>query len=281
MGLSTAHKAPGLSKAASRLGRRVLGEEAIPLWSRDLPGGGSRRRPLPASAAHVLLIPSCTGAMFAGEGGSAAEALVALCSRVGIGVAVPQEVASLCCGMPWTSKGLQRGAEVMRAHLAEVLERSGHGASLRVVTDAASCTEGLAKSLAAADVEDFLQDAVAFTAEVLLPRLAPRPVVEKLALHPTCSSTRSATNEALYEIAAAVADEVFVPPSWGCCGFAGDRGMLHPELTAAATAAQAAEVLEYDADAHASCNRTCELGMSRATGKPYVHVLTLLEQATQ
>ena len=57
-----------------------------------------------------------------------------------------------------------------------------------------------------------------------------------------------------------------VPDTWGCCAFAGDRGLLHPELTASATAAQAAEIAEGHFDAYASCNRTCELGMTRATG---------------
>jgi len=35
------------------------------------------------------------------------------------------------------------------------------------------------------------------------------------------------------------------------------------------------------ATAHASCNRTCELGMTRATGEPYRHVLELLEELTR
>jgi D-lactate dehydrogenase len=34
-----------------------------------------------------------------------------------------------------------------------------------------------------------------------------------------------------------------------------------------------------DATAHASCNRTCELGMTRATGEGYRHVLELLADA--
>ena len=72
-----------------------------------------------------------------------------------------------------------------------------------------------------------------------------------------------------------------MPDAWGCCGFAGDRGMLHPELTASATAAEAAEVRALGADAHASCNRTCELGMTRATGSEYRHILELLEEATR
>ena len=97
----------------------------------------------------------------------------------------------------------------------------------------------------------------------------------------TCSSTQMGLNPALQAVGAAVASTVTVPDAWGCCGFAGDRGMLHPELTASATGAEAAEVRALDAEAHASCNRTCEIGMTRATGKEYRHVLELLEEATR
>jgi len=78
-----------------------------------------------------------------------------------------------------------------------------------------------------------------------------------------------------------VADRVDVPENWGCCGFAGDRGMLHPELTESATRAQAADVATLDTAVHASCNRTCELGMTRATGRDYRHVLELLEEVSR
>jgi D-lactate dehydrogenase len=56
--------------------------------------------------------------------------------------------------------------------------------------------------------------------------------------------------------------------------------MLHPELTASATKAQAAELAAGDFDAFASCNRTCELGMTRATGQQYQHVLELVDWAS-
>jgi D-lactate dehydrogenase len=78
-----------------------------------------------------------------------------------------------------------------------------------------------------------------------------------------------------------VAERVQIPENWGCCAFAGDRGMLHPELTASATEAEAAGVAAMGATAHASFNRTCELGMTRATGEPYRHVLELLEELTR
>ena len=57
--------------------------------------------------------------------------------------------------------------------------------------------------------------------------------------------------------------------------------MLHPELTASATRDEAAEVAAGGFEAHASCNRTCEIGMSRATGKEYRHILEILEERTR
>ncbi|MBP8918995.1 MAG: oxidoreductase [Micropruina sp.] len=87
--------------------------------------------------------------------------------------------------------------------------------------------------------------------------------------------------EHLRRLAAACADEVTVPFEAGCCGFAGDRGLLHPELTASATAREAAEVNGVHYDDHLSSNRTCELGLTRATGRRYRHAIELLEELTR
>jgi D-lactate dehydrogenase len=119
-------------------------------------------------------------------------------------------------------------------------------------------------------------DAVTFITEHVLPVLSDHPRLASLTVHPTCSSTQLGINDALLALARAVAQDVSVPLDWGCCAFAGDRGMLHPELTASATASEAAQVRARPTDAHASCNRTCEMAMTRATGHPYRHVIELL-----
>jgi D-lactate dehydrogenase len=72
-----------------------------------------------------------------------------------------------------------------------------------------------------------------------------------------------------------------VPTTSTCCGFAGDRGFLHPELAQAATRPQAAEVDSDRFDDHLSSNRTCEIGLERATGEPYESVILLLERLTR
>ena len=69
-----------------------------------------------------------------------------------------------------------------------------------------------------------------------------------------------------------------IPDAWGCCAFAGDRGILHPELTASATKKEAASFSEQDFDAYLSTNLTCEIGMSRATGKSFKHILVTLDE---
>ncbi|XVQ90442.1 hypothetical protein ACQP2K_25630 [Microbispora siamensis] len=123
-------------------------------------------------------------------------------------------------------------------------------------------------------------DAVAYTAEHLLSRLPAGRRLPSLALHPTCSSVRLGLDAAIARVADAVAERVAVPDGWGCCAFAGDRGLLHPELTASATRAEAAAVAAGDFAAHASVNRTCEIGLTRATGRPYHHLLELLDRVT-
>lgn len=277
---------PALVQAPNRLARGILGAETVPLWSPDLPrGGASRKRPAPTKEPEAVYLPACVNTMFgAAQGGEGVQrSFEQLCERAGIAVVVPPDVDGLCCGTPWSSKGLPDGASVVRERTLAALRSATRDGELPVVCDASSCSEGILHLIESDERLPRLRviDAVEFAAERILPRLPEAERVDSLVIHPTCSSTRLGMNPALTALAEAVARTVSVPDDWGCCAFAGDRGMLHPELTASATARQADQVRALAADAHASCNRTCELGMTRATGEPYRHILELLEQATR
>jgi D-lactate dehydrogenase len=169
----------------------------------------------------------------------------------------------------------------MRQRVLPILRRATRDGALPLVCDASSCTEGLIKMLSSVEGTAIrVIDIVTFVAERIVPILGDHRRIASITLHPTCSSTQLGIDDDLRTVAGAVAERVDVPASWGCCAFAGDRGMLHPELTAAATAAEAAEVTALGGAAHASCNRTCELGMTRATGQTYRHVVELLAEVT-
>ncbi|MBD5784805.1 FAD-binding oxidoreductase [Cellulosimicrobium terreum] len=318
-----------LVRGASQVGRALLGADVVPLAGADLPGPGSRRGAGPevqvpdarvpegptGAGPRAVLFASCTGEMFAPAAGGvgAEEALRRLCERAGIGLTTPAGVGSLCCGTPWSSKGLPDGAATMARRVADALWVATREGELPVVCDASSCTHGLVESVRRlagdpagpdgaegagdADLRERASrlrfvDAVTFVRTDVLPALAGRGVeiarVGDVVVHPTCASVHLGTVDDLRAVAAAAAERVEVPASWGCCGFAGDRGMLHPELTAGATHAEAGEVARLGGsldgggfDAYVSSNRTCETGMSRATGHDYVHVLEVLEAATR
>jgi len=292
----------GASRAGLRLGgplaRRTKRGQALPG-----PAPGKLPSTIHEGAAAVY-VPSCTNRIFgppadgpktsiyrtgSSRRRSLVEALVEVSARAGLPVWIPPDVAGSCCGLPWSSKGF---AAAHRHKANEMVERlwewSGEGA-LPIVIDAASCTQGvsdpgdgvLSEENAARLAELEIVDSVAWAHDRLLPWLEVDERVGSATVHPTCATRHMGLTPRLRALAGELAEEVYVAPSSTCCGFAGDRGISHPELTASAIAAQAAELAGRHFDAHLSSNRTCEIALSRATGAPYESVILLLERLTR
>jgi D-lactate dehydrogenase len=281
----------GLSGAA----RALVGDELMPAWPANMP------RPAPAKlprtereGAAAVYLPACVNRIFGrahgdGAGLSLPTAVVALSARAGAPVWIPPDVAGHCCAVPWSSKGYAEGQAVMATRTVEAMWRwSGEG-ELPIVTDASSCALGLAVELPEAlDDENSerhskleIRDSIAWVHDWLLPELEVNRRLGSVALHPACAARHLGLGMKLGAIAEALAGDVTVPRTATCCGFAGDRGMLHPELTAAATADIAAELGDRRFDAHLCSNRTCEIGLQQGTGRAYESFVFALEQATR
>lgn len=168
--------------------------------------------------------------------------------------------------------------------VARLWEWSEEG-RLPVVIDAASCTGAIADPADGVLSEENagrlsqieIVDSVAWALR-LLPNLEIPQKAGSATAHPTCATRRLGLAHPLRALTEALADEVYIAPSATCCGFAGDRGITHPELTASATRPQAEELAGRSFDAYLSSNRTCEIAMSRATGQRYESVVCLLER---
>ncbi len=278
----------GASRAAIRAGGPLARRTKR---GAGLPSAASSRLPATTrEGAAAVYVPSCTNRIFgaAGERGLA-EALVEVSARAGLPVWIPGEVAGSCCGLPWGSKGFATAQRRKANELAQRLWRwSGEG-ELPVVIDAASCTHAIAEPgdgvLDEANAERLtaleILDSVAWAHDRLLPELEVRRKVGSATVHPTCATRQMGLAPRLRALAGALAEDVYVAPSSTCCGFAGDRGFSRPELTAAATAPQAAELAGRRFDAHLSSNRTCEIGLSRATGETYESFVFLLDELTR
>jgi D-lactate dehydrogenase len=296
----------GVEKA-SRAGLRLGG----PLARRTKRGAGLPKAAagkLPATTrkgASAVYIPSCTnrifgptpadgpkrgaGVRFSAQRQGLAGALVEVSGRAGSPVWIPAEVSGSCCGLPWSSKGFGDAHRHKANEMVERLWRWSDEGELPVVIDAASCTHAVAEPGEGVLTEENAErlgelqilDSVAWAHDRLLPQLQVARKVGSATVHPTCATRQMGLAPRLRSLANALAEDVYVAPSATCCGFAGDRGFSHPELTAAATADQAAELLGRDFDAHLSSNRTCEIGLARATGESYESFVFLLEELTR
>ncbi|MFJ6514151.1 FAD-binding and (Fe-S)-binding domain-containing protein [Streptomyces sp. NPDC091406] len=287
----------GPLQAVTRLARKAVRPDLVPEWLPQIPGAAARRLP-PTSrvGASAVYYPACVNRIFAGpDGGDAgpgpslAEAVVAVSGRAGKPVWIPEDVTGTCCATIWHSKGYDAGNRIMANRIVEAAWGWTAGGALPLIVDASSCTLGIAEEVVPYLTEDnralhrelTVVDSLVWAAEELLPHLTVFRTAGSAVLHPTCSMEHLGDVGQLRALAAACAEEVVVPDDAGCCAFAGDRGMLHKELTDSATAKEAAEVDRRPYDAYLSANRMCEIGMERATGHPYRSALIELEHATR
>jgi D-lactate dehydrogenase len=286
---------PGAPAAATRALRAAAGAELVPTWPANMPEPAPATLPATARAgAAAVYLPACINRIFGAakgrpRGAGLPEALVTVSERAGLPVWIPEDVAGSCCATPWSSKGYRAGNAHMANAVVDALWRWTGGGELPVVVDASSCTLGLLEDVpphlddenARRHGELEILDSIEWAHDRLLPRLTVTRRVASATVHPPCSTRHLGLNGKLEALAGALADEVNVPVAATCCGFAGDRGLLHPELTAAATRDEAAELDGRRFDAHLCSNRTCEIGLQQATGADYASFVYLLEAATR
>ena len=277
-----------LVQQVTNVARALVGDDTVPQYRPELTKGGKTRSK--AFGTRVgkagvepsgVFVPACVNSMFGpqGQGVGASEAFARLVERAGLALTVPENIDGLCCGTPWSSKGMSTGHDIMQRRVRDELVAATDGGRLPVVVDASSCTHGFLDM--AEGIGITVVDAIQFVDEYVLDNLKVGRKVDSVTLHPTCSSTHLGIVDTLKRVAAAAAEDVRVPAEWNCCGYAGDRGMLHPELTHSATKREAAQAKEANSQCHASSNRTCELGLTAATGKDYEHVLEILERVSR
>ena len=246
------------------------GPAALRLRNRAMPGRRPRELPFTVrEGAAAVYLPSCVNRIFGNAPGHAGApsvpyALVAISLRAGLPLWIPDDVVGSCCGAALELEGLparpRPHGRVDRSSLPAGCRRQ-----LPVVIDATSCTHELIEDHGAAASSPRL---IAWVHDHLLDRLE---VSRKLARRrgtPACSS-RHLGLSASFRRSPRAFRRCRRPRRHGCCGMAGDRGLLHPELPASALRDVASELDGRSFDACVSSNRTCEIALQDVTGPPY------------
>ena len=281
--------------AVTNMARAVVSKDLMPGWLPNMPAAAKARLPkTPREGAAGIYFTACVNRIFGRMLGqerelSLQEAMIAVSARAGMPLWIPDDVGGHCCATIWHSKGYVEGNAAMANRTAESLWRWSDSGRLPIVCDASSCSFGITSEiveyLTPENRERHAQlrvfDSVAWAHDRLLPKLQIRRKAASAVVHPSCSINHLKLANKLQALAVAMADEAVTPAAHGCCGFAGDRGFLHTELTRSATAEEAEEVRARKFDAYLGSNRTCEIGLNLATGKDYVSFVYLLEELTR
>ena len=203
--------------------------------------------------------------------------MTGLCAKAGYQVIFPERMDSLCCGTIWESKGMPEIADTKVRELEDMLWKASEGGKYPVVCDQSPCLHRMKKYMTKVKVYEsaefvwlFLKDRLKFTRK-------DTPV----ALHLTCSTKLMKIDRIVYDLACLCSSDVLVPEGVGCCGFAGDKGMTHPELNRYALRKLKAQIDQKGITTGYSNSRTCEMGLRTNSGIPYMSIIYLVDSCTE
>ena len=273
------------------LGSKMMGGLArgmhtagLPLWTPSFPKSYNATKKLAnatESDLKVVYFPSCLNQTMGTDNLSdgmkpLAEEMTELLNKAGYEVIFPEKMDHLCCGTIWASKGLPEIADKKTRELEEALWKASEGGKYPVVCDQSPCLHRMKQKMTRIQ----LYESAEFVWKFLRDRLVFTQSDTPVALHLTCSTRLMQIDKMVYGLACLCSSQVFVPEGVGCCGFAGDKGMTHPELNAYALRKLAGQIKERGIEVGYSNSRTCEIGLRTNAGIPYRSIIYLVNANT-
>ena len=211
-------------------------------------------------------------------------------TRAGLRIALPKEVHGLCCSQIWEHKGDPEGQKTIANKTVETFYELTDSGRIPIFCDTTSCTHSL---LSLAKEKDMLtdenrrryatlkiMDITRWLLDHVLPAVKVTARKKKVALHPTCAARILGLDGLMTQIAEACAEEVIVPGDAYCCGAAGDRGFIFPEVAQSATRDERSNLADEKFDGYYSLARTCEISMMSTIGRPYESIVYLVDETT-
>ncbi|KMJ52991.1 4Fe-4S ferredoxin [Vogesella sp. EB] len=284
--LDTLHAVAGdtATGAIMRGLRKVVGRK-IPRWTPYFPRAAGKLQLATGqtgSARKVVYLPSCLTRTFvpsakAPDARPLNEVVASVLNKAGYQLLYPDNLANLCCGTPFKSKGASEAAQKIINEVEAALLAASDNGRWPVLIDNGVCTAALLdgvqdKRLRIVDVTTFVQEEAAQYLQF-------SPQDETVALHVVCSMRKKGQSATLNALARRCASTVIEPAGITCCGFAGDKGFSHPELNESALTGLKQQVAGCGGGF--STSATCEIGLSSHSGIPYQHLMVLVDRATQ
>lgn len=196
--------------------------------------------------------------------------------RAGFTIIYPESIDTHCCGMPFSSKGFAEANQEQSDALEVALLKASDNGKYPVLYDMSPCfyhsKEEFSKTLKIVDPIEFMLDYV-------MPQLTVKNKKDTIAVFPVCSVKKIGKTEQLVALSKICADKVTLIDS-NCCGFAGDRGFLIPELNEHGLR-ELKEQIPTNCKEGYSTSRTCEIGFEKMSGIDFKSIFYLVEEVTR
>ena len=268
----------GVMKVVTK-GLRKVGLKSIPVWNANL------SKPSPIIALHssgvgktYIYFPSCLHRTLGPD--SVINMLMDLAPKLGLQFIIPNEINSLCCGMPFASKGFDKAhTSITEKTFDELYSLSEYG-QIPILLDMSPCSYHIRSinndkrdSLHFIDIIELLHDKIDELTSYY-------DSSKEVLIHHTCSGQKMQQEKMLEEIVRTLAGNVKTPLVNGCCGAAGDRGLLFPELTNSASENCSSTYSDISKNAlGVSTSKMCELSMTNSTEIPFYSIIEFVYQA--
>ena len=200
-----------------------------------------------------------------------------LLAKAKYNIIYPDNDKSLCCGVPFESKGFKKEADEQLNLLLMELNIASNFGEYPILCDNSPCTYRIVNGLKELNIKVY--EPIDFSLEYLVPNLEIKKTDESIALHTTCSARKMGLTDKFESLAKTLSDDVIIPKDINCCGFAGDRGFNFPELNASALSTLKFQTSKVNTRGF-STSKTCEIGLSHHSGKDYSSILYLLDQCS-
>ncbi|HEY1800898.1 MAG TPA: FAD-binding and (Fe-S)-binding domain-containing protein [Terriglobales bacterium] len=282
----------------ANLGDTILGTSAMrritaifaklpgfPHWNPCLPKPASPVRSAARIQNHkVVYFPSCVSRLFgAYKTGPYFDSqnvrIENLLAKSGYESIIPKNIGNLCCGMAFCSKGFNKQGEQKQEEVMKALANASQNGKYPVLIDTSPCFHRL-RDQYAKEFGEQIYDITEFLLKFAAPRLKFKRRPISIAVHVPCSMRKADRQNQLVELAKMCAENVSSPESVPCCGFAGDRGFINPELPASALVVLKSS-LRTDCQSGYSSSRMCEIGASLHSSIRYQSIAYLVDETTE
>ena len=283
------------------MGRTVLGDKlmqtvanglhycGVPLWTPALPLPVNRHRgvrdAVNDSLVKVVYFPSCINQRLGADKRAEPHKplindMTELLAKAGMNAVFPKQMASLCCGTIWESKGMPEVADRKTEELLEALWEASEQGKWRILCDQSPCVHRIREYIKTHKRWEnvYLYEPAEFISEFVIDRLSITPLHETIAVHYTCSTRKMHLTDTLLNLARRCADNVIVPEEVGCCAFAGDKGFTNPELNRWALRKLRKQIEANHVSLGVSNSRTCEIGLALHGGVSYINIAALVNR---